>query len=112
MLLIDSIFLWSMSSIFKQKIQQIQGSPLHIYYRGIIPCYLFLLTALNYFILYPHKSVAEAFLLGLCIYGVYETTNYAIFKDWTLSMVIMDTLWGGILFASVTYLTYQLNKFI
>jgi uncharacterized membrane protein len=51
-------------------------------------------------------------LVGVVIYGVYDSTNYATLSNYTASFALKDTLWGGILFASVTYLTYQLNKFI
>ena len=110
LILVDAIFLMTSQPIFARQIQQIQGSPLHVYYRGVLPCYLLLILVLNYFILMPHKPVSDAFLLGLCIYGIYETTNYAILKDWKLSTVVIDTLWGGILFAIVTWLTYQTNN--
>lgn len=33
-------------------------------------------------------------LVGFVIYGVYNGTNYAILKDWDLSISIIDTLWG------------------
>jgi len=65
-------------------------------------CYIFLVIGLNYFILEKKKSIWDAFLLGLVIYGVYETTNYAIFDKWQTMMVVIDTLWGGILFALTT----------
>jgi len=110
MILLDTIFLFTLLPLFKHTIQQVQGSPLHINYKGVLPCYLLLIVALNYFIIYPHKSPQDAFLLGLCIYGVYETTNYAIFKDWPLHMALIDTLWGGIFFAMTTLITYQLHK--
>jgi uncharacterized membrane protein len=108
LLILDSIFLWTSKSLFKTQIQKVQGSPLQIYYRGAIPCYLLLIAGLNYFILYPHKSVFDAFLLGFLIYGVYETTNYSILKDWSFTTVLVDTLWGGILFSLVTWLTYNI----
>jgi uncharacterized membrane protein len=64
---------------------------------------LFLVGGLNYFILHAHNKVMDAFILGLVIYGVFENTNLALFKKWP-TMVILDTLWGGILFASTTYI--------
>jgi len=33
-------------------------------------------------------------LFGLVVYGVYDLTNYALLKDWRLSMTIVDMLWG------------------
>jgi uncharacterized membrane protein len=52
--------------------------------------------------------VQDAFLLGLVIYGVYETTNWALFSKWSPMSVIIDTLWGGILFAATTYVTTRI----
>ena len=65
---------------------------------------VFLIVGINYFIIKPKKSVSDAFLLGIVIYGVYETTNYALLKNWSILTVIIDTLWGGILFAITTYI--------
>ena len=42
---------------------------------------------------------------------VYETTNKAIFNKWTWSTVLIDGLWGGILFGLTTFLTYRLVAF-
>ena len=65
---------------------------------------------LNYFIIKPRKSVSDAFLLGLVIYGDYETTSYALLKNWSLITVIIDTLWGGALFAITTYVVNMLRE--
>ena len=35
-------------------------------------------------------------LFGLVVYGVYDLTNHALLKDWTLSMTIVDMLWGTV----------------
>ena len=48
-------------------------------------------------------SVTGAFLSGAAVYAVYEFTNMAVFKDYSLSFAIADTLWGGALFA-IAYL--------
>jgi uncharacterized membrane protein len=67
-------------------------------------------VGINYFIIKPRKSVSEAFLLGLVIYGVYETTNYALLSNWSFLTVIIDTLWGGILFALTAFIINQVRK--
>ena len=106
---IDSFYLNFMKGYFEKQVQAVQGSPLKINFLGAALCYLFLIIGLNYFIIKPKKSVQDAFLLGLVIYGVYETTNYAIFKKWTFLTLVIDTLWGGILFALTTYLVRLFN---
>ena len=109
MLLLDSIYLTSTAGYFKRQIMDVQKGPMKLNILGAVFCYLLLIFSLNYFILEPKKGVYEAMILGLVIYGVYETTNYAILKNWKLTTVILDGLWGSILFGLTTYFTYLLR---
>ena len=109
---IDFIYLNVMKGYFDKQIQSVQGSQTKMNYLGAALCYIFLIVGINYFIIRPKKSITDAFLLGIVIYGVYETTNYAIFKNWSLLSVIIDTLWGGLLFASTTYIVNILRNII
>jgi len=109
---IDFIYLNVMKGYFDKQIQSVQGSQTKMNYLGAALCYIFLIVGINYFIIKPKKSITDAFLLGIVIYGVYETTNYAIFKNWSLLSVIIDTLWGGLLFASTTYIVNMLRSII
>ena len=106
---IDFIYLNIMKGYFNNQIKIIQGSLIKMNYLGVAICYILLIIGLNYFIIKPHKSVNDAFLLGIIIYGVYETTNYALLKNWSILTVIIDTLWGGLLFASTTYIVNLLR---
>jgi hypothetical protein len=107
---LDSIYLNVIKNYFQKQIQSVQGSAVKINFLGAAICYVFLIIGINYFIIKPRKSINEAFLLGLVIYGVYETTNYALFKNWSLVTVVIDTLWGGILFAVTTYIVNMLRN--
>ena len=109
---IDFIYLNMMKDYFDNQIKKIQGTKIEMNFLGAALCYIFLIYGLNYFIIKPRKTVSEAFLLGLVIYGVFETTNYALFKNWSIITVIMDTLWGGLLFASTTYIINLLRGVI
>jgi len=101
---IDFIYLNVMKGYFNNQIQSVQGSAPKMNYLGAAICYILLIAGINYFIIKPRKSVSDAFLLGIIIYGVYETTNLALFKNWSILTVIIDTLWGGLLFAATTYI--------
>ena len=103
MLTLDSIYLYSFRNLFMKQIQDVQGSPLTLNLVGAIPCYMILISGLYYFIIKSNRSVFDAFLLGLFVYGVYECTNLSIIKKWKLQTLVIDTLWGGILFATTTY---------
>jgi uncharacterized membrane protein len=101
---IDSFYLNLMKGYFNNQIKTIQGTNVQMNFLAAIICYIFLIFGLNYFIIKPKRSVSDAFLFGLVIYGVYETTNWTIFSKWSPISVIIDTLWGGILFALTTFI--------
>jgi len=109
---LDFLYLSTIKNYFLNQIKKVQGSPVTVNFLAIVICYIFLIIGINYFIIKPKRSVQDAFLLGLVIYGVYETTNWALLKNWSVITVIIDTLWGGTLFALTTYLTNMLVKFI
>jgi uncharacterized membrane protein len=106
LLALDFVYLTLTKSMFEEQIINIQRVIVEFKLVGAVICYFFLALGLNYFILQNKKPVLDAFILGLVIYAVYESTNYAIFKKWGLQLAIIDTLWGGILFALTAYLTY------
>jgi uncharacterized membrane protein len=103
LVVIDSIYLTLIKDYFNKQVQVIQGSPLKINMLGALITYIFLIFGLNYFIIKPKRSVQDAFLFGLVIYAVFETTNLALFSKWSWLTVLIDSLWGGILFALTTY---------
>ena len=110
--LIDSMYLSFIQTFFNEQITRVQGSSMKLNVPALMLSYIFLILGLNYFIIEPHKSAQEAFLLGIIIYGVFETTNYALFKNWSLVTVLVDTLWGGCSFAITTYLVNILRKWL
>jgi len=107
---LDLIFLYSMSSIFNKQIIAIQGSPIVINVYAAILCYIALVFGIYYFIIREKKSILEAFLLGLIINAVYETTTLTFLKNWSYKIAIIDTLWGGVLFALTTFIVYAIKK--
>jgi len=107
---LDFIFLYLNSRSYLSQVLAIQGSPLKINFRAAAFTYVILISAVNYFILFSHKSWKDAFLLGIVINGVFEGTTMTMFKKWKASTVFIDTLWGGVLFAATTFLTYAIIK--
>ena len=71
-----------------------------------------MIFGLIYFIIEKHRSVKDAALLGLVIYGVFEFTSISLLKNWSLLTVIMDTTWGTILFALTTGLVYKITSIL
>jgi uncharacterized membrane protein len=45
-------------------------------------------------------------LFGLISYATYDLTNLATLKDWPVIVTIVDLIWGMVLSASVSVITY------
>ena len=109
LLLLDAVFLTVIKETFELQIAEVQRVVMEVKYLGAFLCYMLLIFALHYFIIKDRRSILDAMLLGFVIYGVYETTSYALLKKWKLRTVMIDTLWGGILFGLTTMATYKLT---
>lgn len=109
-LLIDSVYLNLFSGYFANQVKNVQNSSLKLNLTGAVLAYLFIIIIFNYFVIGFKMNLSESFLLGLSVYGVYEGTTYALFKNWSLMSVFIDTLWGGILFFLTNYIMQLLKK--
>jgi len=56
-------------------------------------------------------AIFSGAFLGLLAFGTYEITNYVILKDWKISLVLIDTLWGIIISSSMAYVGYKAHSF-
>ena len=109
MLVIDTIYLQFIAADpFMRMVETIQKSKKNIDYLAAVFVYLLMTGGEYYFIIKDKKTPMDAFLLGILIYGVFEATNYALFKKWPLHIAVIDTVWGGTLFALTTIITYSL----
>ena len=95
--------------IFSKTVKRIQNDDMHINITGAILSYLLIIITINKFIILEDKTPSEAFILGFCIYGIFDFTNLAIFKKYDFFTAIIDMIWGGILFYITTFLTYKIN---
>lgn len=110
MLALDFIYLGYFKNYFQSVFKNIQGEKINLRITGAIICYVIMLIGLNYFIISKKASLKDAFFLGFLVYLVYDSTNYATFTKWPFKMLIVDSIWGGILFTLTTFGTYKLLK--
>ena len=45
-------------------------------------------------------------IFGLITYATYDLTNLATLKDWPILVTVVDLIWGTVLAASVSVITY------
>lgn len=110
MLALDGIYLMLTKSFFHNQIRLIQGSSMVIRMVPALLVYISATLGLYYFILNPRRPIKDAFILGFVIYSIFELTNMAIFDKWWIQTVLLDSIWGAILFSLTTYITYKLSN--
>lgn len=81
--------------------------------------YLLFLLGLTYFATYPAtvaSSMTMAITLGAAFgfftYMTYDLTNLATLKDWPLSIVLVDIVWGTVLGAVVATGVYFIKQLV
>ena len=109
LLAFDAIYLQFIYGGFSKMIHDIQGSAMKLRWEGAVVCYLVLTGLLYYFIVREGRPAFDAALLGFGTYAVYESTSYALLKDWNMQIAVIDSLWGGALFYLVTSVVYWLK---
>lgn len=123
-LALDAVFLYTISDMFSRQIMLVQGTALKVNIPSAVICYILIVFGLYYFVLrhiiVPNASSAAAaiqnmrlrdgmiaaFFLGVFVYGVFETTTLALLRNWSPMTAVIDTTWGGTLFALSAYLFY------
>jgi uncharacterized membrane protein len=107
LLLFDLIWIgYAMKPLYYPMIQNIQGSPLNVgVNRGIIAYIILFLFA--YIFIPKMDNYTDTFLLGFFTYAIFETTNFAIFEKWNPSVIIPDSIWGGVLLCLLRYFCFK-----
>lgn len=84
-----------------------------INWTAAIVFYLIFIAGLVVFVITPavlksswtHAVLMGAFF-GFVCYATYDLTNLAVAKDWPLFVTIIDLIWGAVLAASVSVITF------
>jgi uncharacterized membrane protein len=97
-----------MQPLFAVQIQRIQGSAMTLDPIAAVLSYLVLVLGVYIFLVAERKTLLEAFLLGVFVYSTYELTTKSLLRQWKWQTVVIDSLWGGTLFALTTGLTLTL----
>ena len=99
LLLVDAFWLLTGGIYLRRMIEDVQRESLKPRYISALFVYVFLA-----YMLLETTSYMQAFMYGVCIYAVYDFTNYAVFERYDWKLGVMDTLWGGVLFVVTRYL--------
>ena len=93
--------------IFVKMLNKIQGKT-KAKILGVLMAYFVLIFHIYYFVIKPKLKMLDAFLLGFSTYAIYDFTNYALLNKYSFKIGLMDSIWGGTLFALTNYIVNKL----
>lgn len=109
---LDVIVLNLFGSYFQNQVLVVQKSPLQMDLNAAIFCYIMIVFVLYYFVILERKNIKDAFLLGFSIYAIYELTSKSLLRNWKWETVLMDSVWGGVLFSGTLFLYKKIMPFL
>ncbi|WP_372792674.1 DUF2177 family protein [Lutibacter sp.] len=81
--------------------------------------YVIYVVGISIFSIYPSvnkDSVSHAILMGALFgfftYATYDLTNLATLKNWPLTIVFIDIIWGSVLSAVVSFSGFYIVKWL
>lgn len=104
LVVVDMGFLYLIGPYFGKMVKSIQRSDMVLNNYAAFVTYVILVLQIYYFIISENASYIDAFLLGSSTYAIFDFTNLSIFKNYNLSIGLMDSIWGGILYFLVTFI--------
>lgn len=113
--IIDASMLTLLSNLWNDTIYKVQKEK--VFFRKIYGGFSYILMTFGiYFFVYKNinknnwvnETLIKGFLFGLVLYGVFDMTNLAIFKNYPIYTALIDMFWGSILMSISTFLTYYL----
>lgn len=112
---IDMLWLGLVANKFYQtKLAHLLGP---VNWTAAIIFYLIYIVGILFFAVVPaidaesfYKAVFLGAAFGFFTYATYDFTNLSTLKDWPVSIVVVDVIWGTVLSASVAAGSYTLAK--
>ena len=117
-LFLDLFWLMARSEFHSRLFADIQKSPLTIRFLPAVAVYLLIALAIWFFVFRvsdsiaknPGKAFAIGATLGFSMYGLYDLTNLATLRGYTLEMTLVDMAWGTFLCGTAAGVTAYLLK--
>ena len=115
-LVVDAVWLRLMyPTFYRSRIGYLMAPDLKL--TAALVFYLLFIAGLLVFVIVPGltagpmgAALARAALYGLVTYGTYDLTSLATFRDWPLSVTVVDMLWGATVSMLVSLVGLRFGK--
>jgi uncharacterized membrane protein len=119
MLLLDAVWLGLMHKIYMREYARVGA--LQVRWWVAVLVYLLMAAVMAWVIVPMIKtkikengketggSILIAGVMGALVYGVFNGTNGALFKEWNGWLALTDTLWGTCMFAATAWIVLRVE---
>jgi len=115
-LVIDMVWLVGISKSFYSKQLGYLMAP-KVNFLAAFLFYAIFIVGLSVFVIYPALTkgswtyaIFYGLLFGLVTYSTYDLTNLATVKDWPLVITVIDLVWGSVVCALTSVISYLIIK--
>ena len=113
-LLMDLLWLkYAVKNLWEDNVRSVQKNEMKVDVKYALLSYIVIIIGVYMFVVKKTTNVKEGmiygFIYGFILYAVFDFTNLAIFKDFSLRTAVIDMLWGGFLTSVAVGVTKYLS---
>ena len=118
LLVLDAIWIGLNLKRYKKLVFDVQKTQLNVRFIPACTAYILMVVGLLVFVLPQvqksknklQASIKYGGLYGLTVYGIFNASNSAMFKNYDAMTAISDTLWGTTLFIVTPYIASIISQ--
>ncbi len=118
LLIIDGIWIGIiMKPKYEETVKHIQGDYIKLNFISANLAYFFLILGLYYFVLSrmhsnnQFRALMDGAMYGLAVYGTFNFTSAAIFKNYDFSTALIDLAWGTFVCGISSFIAIYSRKY-
>ena len=117
MLVMDAIWLSINKPMYSRLVQGIQGSEMRVKMVPALIAYIIMYVGMIVLVIPTILAskdnsltnvIKVAGTFGFSVYGIFNATNMAIFKNYSAVTAVLDTLWGTLLYTFVAFVVVRM----
>jgi uncharacterized membrane protein len=110
-LILDILWIYINNKMYLKNIENIQKSKFKLNTYAAIFAYL-IISLYLIFLIYNKFSLINCVLISFFIYSIYNLTNLATFKKYSIKVAIIDTIWGSFVSFVTMYIVYNYKYYL
>jgi uncharacterized membrane protein len=110
-LVLDISWIYLNNKMYLTNVENIQNSKFNLNIYAAVFAYI-IISLYFIFLIYNNFSLINCVLISFFIYSIYNLTNLSAFENYSVTVAIIDTLWGSTMTFITMYIVYNYKYYI